>query len=120
MAFGYNNYQQPNNMYYPMDNLAQMRSQQQPTGLIWVQGEAAAKSYLVAAGSTVALWDSENPCIYLKSVDVSGMPTMRILDYSERVATPPAAKQNYVTQEEFGKLAAQVAALIPKEVNDNG
>lgn len=32
---------------------------QQNTGLIWVQGEQAAKSYLVAPGSTVQLWDSE-------------------------------------------------------------
>lgn len=120
MAFGYNNYQQPN-MFYPMqDNLTQMRSQQQPTGLIWVQGEAAAKSYLVAAGSTVPLWDSENTCIYLKSVDASGMPTMRILDYKERMAAPSAPTQNYVTRDEYEKLAAQVAALMPKEVNDNG
>lgn len=118
MAYGFNNYQQP---FYPMqDNFAQMRPQQQSTGLIWVQGEAAAKSYLVAAGSTVPLWDSENTCIYLKSVDASGMPTMRILDYKERSTMPSAPTQNYVTREEYEKLAAQVAALMPKEVNDNG
>ena len=91
MAFGYNTpYGQP---YYPqppmMDNLAQMRAQQQPMqqqspGMIWVQGEAAGKSYLVAPGNTVPLWDSERQTIYLKSVDASGIPAMRILDYTER------------------------------------
>jgi hypothetical protein len=29
------------------------------SGQIWVQGEAGAKSYLVAPNKTVTLWDSE-------------------------------------------------------------
>ena len=52
--------------------------------LIWVQGEAGAKSYLVAPNTTVALYDSENQTIYLKSADASGMPSMKILDYTIR------------------------------------
>lgn len=119
-------YQQP--MYQPplMDNLMQMRSQQQPKqaapqgGMIWVQGEAAAKAYLVAAGNTVPLWDSECQCIYLKSVDQSGMPSMRILDYKERAATPAVSPAEYVTRKEYDDLAAKVAALAAKEVSDNG
>ena len=39
--------------------------QQQNNGIIWIQGEAAAKSYLVAPGSTVPLWDSERQTILL-------------------------------------------------------
>lgn len=123
-------YQQP--MYQPvyqqpplMDNLMQMRSQQPKqaapqSGMIWVQGEAAAKSYLVAAGNTVPLWDSESQCIYLKSVDQSGMPSMRILDYKERAAAPAVSPTEYVTRKEYDDLAAKVAALMPKEVIDNG
>lgn len=30
------------------------------------------------------MWDSENQTIYLKSVDMSGMPSMRVIDYTER------------------------------------
>lgn len=54
------------------------------SGIIWVQGEAGAKSYLVAPNNTVQLWDSEAQTIYLKSADASGMPSMKILDYSIR------------------------------------
>lgn len=114
--------------YYGMNNgampdqLAQMRAlqqlpQQQPqsnSGLIWVQGEAGAKSYLVSPGSTVMLMDSENTVFYLKSSDASGMPLpLRIFDYSERresIHTEPEPAQqnspaidpkNYVTRKEF-------------------
>lgn len=72
-------------------------------GPIWVQGEQAAKSYMVAPGSTVALWDSERQTIYLKSVDQSGMPTMRVLDYEIRDTT----KQT----NDYNALLARVAAL---------
>lgn len=130
MAFGYNAaYGQP---YYPqppmMDNLAQMRAQQQPMmqqqspGMIWVQGEAAGKSYLVAPGNTVPLWDSERQTIYLKSVDNSGIPTMRILDYTERTQPMPTAAPGveYVTRAEYDALAKKVEALMPKEEVSNG
>lgn len=108
-----------------MDNLAQMRSQQAQmpaqSGMVWVQGEAAAKAYLVAAGNTVPLWDTEAQTIYIKSVDQSGMPSMRVIDYSERAATAtPAIHSEYVTRKEFEELAAKIAALTTKEVTDNG
>ena len=77
--------------YYP--NYAQMQPQQpvqaqQPaqqttqmnSSIIWVQGEAGAKAYLVAPNTTVQLWDSERQSVYLKSADASGMPTIKILD----------------------------------------
>ena len=133
MSFGVP-YQYPNQ--YPnytqplMDNLAQMRSQfipqppvpqnvsQNNNGMIWVQGEAGAKSYLVAAGNTVPLWDSENPVVYIKSVDASGMPSMRIIDYTERSQPQKAAvvspTVDYVTRAEFDELAAQIQTLMTK------
>ena len=126
MAFGYNApYGQP--YYQPpmMDNLAQMRAQQHPMqqqspGMIWVQGEAAGKSYLVAPGNTVPLWDSERQTIYLKSVDASGIPTMRILDYTERTRSMPPPGVEYVTRAEYDALAKKVEALTPKEEVSNG
>ena len=54
------------------------------SGIIWVQGEAGAKSYLVAPNTTVQLWDSEQQTIYLKSADGSGMPSIKVLDYTIR------------------------------------
>ena len=66
---------------------------QQPTAqtaqatpsIIWVQGEEGAKAYMVAAGNSVLLMDSENSAFYIKSTDASGMPLpLRVFDYKER------------------------------------
>ena len=57
--------------------------------VIWVQGEAGAKSYLVAPGTTVQLWDSESNKIYLKSADISGMPSIKVLEYTIKSGNNP-------------------------------
>ena len=116
-----------------LDNLAQLRQQaayqsqmmgqrEQQSSMIWVQGETGAKSYLIAKGNTVPLWDSENQVIYIKSVDVSGIPSMRILDYTERTAPCKSPLQTaqqpggeFVTRAEFDALAARCAALEKQE-----
>ena len=79
------------------------------SGLVWVQGEAGAKSFLVAPGTTVMLMDSESPVFYLKSADQSGMPMpLRIFDFTERSATHTETKPQtdfdpsiYITRKEF-------------------
>ena len=59
-------------------------TQQQSNGLIWVQGEGGAKSYLVAPNTTVMLMDSETQRFFLKSADASGMPLpLRTFEYKE-------------------------------------
>ena len=60
----------------------QTQPQNNGNGLTWVQGEAGAKSFLLAPNTTVMLMDSENDTFYLKSADASGMPTLRIFDYT--------------------------------------
>lgn len=84
---------------------------QQSTGITWVQGEAGAKSYLVAPNTTVQLWDSEKQVIYLKSADASGMPSLKTLDYTvrEQQAEKPAAE--YVTRNEFDDLKKQIESM---------
>ena len=53
-------------------------------GILWVQGEAGAKAYPVASGSSVLLMDSENENFYIKSTDISGMPMpLRVFKYEE-------------------------------------
>lgn len=101
-----------NPYYYPMGYqpaYPQQNQQNNNNGIIWVQGEAGAKSYLVAPNSTVQLWDSEAQTIYLKSADASGMPSMRILDYTMRDNRPSDAREGgksdvYVTKEELHTL----------------
>lgn len=88
------------------------------SNLIWVQGEAGAKSYLVAPNQTVQLWDSEAQVIYLKSADASGMPSMKILDYTIREASQPMPKiasGDYVTREELQRFREEILETVRKE-----
>lgn len=63
-------------------------NQSNNSGIVWVQGEAGAKSYLVGAGNSVMLMDSEQSVFYIKSTDQSGMPLpLRVFDYTERTET---------------------------------
>ena len=97
----------------------QMPAQQQTNGgvaVVQIQGgEAMAKTYLVAPNTTVQLWDVEEQAIYIKSADASGMPSMKILDYTVRgdakvqKAKPP--RMEYATMEEMNALAEDVREL---------
>lgn len=107
----------------PMQTMQYPAQRPPQSNIVWVQGEAGAKSYLIAAGNTVPLWDSENQTIYLKSVDASGVPSMRVLDYTERAQTAQAGAQSarspdaeFVTRKEFEALAARLDALTVKAV----
>ena len=133
MAYTPYGYQNP---YYPQampDNLMQMRQQQmmQPApppvpqnpvatgGVQWVSSEQEARGYLIAPNSAVALWDSTAPTVYLKQSDASGKPTLKIYDLVERAETPRTAPQGkgveFVTREEFDRLAALVGELKGKK-----
>ena len=96
--------------YY--QNYGQNYQQNQGSGIVWVQGEAGAKSYLVGAGQSVLLMDAEKSTFYIKSTDVSGMPLpLRVFDYTERTQAAPGQAQaapEYVTREEFNKKIAEL------------
>lgn len=105
---------QPQQMYYP-----QMQSQGQQTqngnNLIWVSGEAGAKAYLVAPNTTVTLWDSESQTIFLKSADATGMPSMKILDYTIRSNAPQEtvsdAHSDFATKVDVESIRKDILAL---------
>lgn len=89
-----------------------VQQQQQNNGIIWVQGEAGAKSYLVAPNNTVQLWDSESQTIYLKSADASGMPSMKVLDYKIREGSAAAPEtEAYATKSDLEALQQKIADL---------
>lgn len=79
-------------------------------GIVWVQGIEAAKSYLVGAGQSVLLMDSENSVFYIKSTDQSGMPMpLRVFDYTERQQSSGSASSvSYVTHDEFQKAIEEL------------
>lgn len=118
----YNYYPAGYQQYYPntFNNypINQNVGATQNSALIWVQGEAGAKSYMVAPNQTVTLWDSEQNIIYIKSADASGMPAIKILDYTIRDNTPktPNLTQNsdFVTKEELQTVINDLNALKAK------
>jgi hypothetical protein len=94
--------------------------------MIWVLGEVEAMSYPVAPNNNVILWDKNEPVVYIKSVNMQGVPSMRILDYTERIPdnapkTPNKATNNngeeFVTVGTFKTLESKFDELWAK-VND--
>ena len=100
----------------------QPMTQQANSGLVWVQGEAGAKSFLVAPGNTVMLMDSEGERFFLKSADASGMPLpLRTFEYKETneaackassgsVTDVANLDDRFVTREEFDRAIASMAS----------
>lgn len=119
--------------YYPntnpyADQLTQLKAQpmyqpaQQNAGnLLWVQGEAGAKSYLIAPGNTLLLMDSEAERFYIKSVEPNGIPQTRAFEYRE-VTNVPAATQpaqatppvDHVTHDELNDLREEFRAEMQR------
>lgn len=109
----------------------QQAQQSQGGGILWCQGEAGAKSYPVAPGSSVLLMDSEGSRFYIKSADPSGMPNpLRIFEFREvNAASAPTVSpvsQNipdlsaFVTRDELdNEIGRRLAALLAN-TNTNG
>lgn len=101
----------------PQVQVQQPQQPQTQSSILWVQGEAGAKAYPVGAGNSVLLMDTEDSVMYIKTVDVSGMPQpLRVFDYVERSAqgrsgAAVAANADTVTREEFEELREDVRRL---------
>ena len=111
-------YQQP-----MTQQMQPVQAAQQPTNdFLWVLNENEATSYPVAPNNTVTLWDKNLPTIYIKSVNAQGVPSMRILDFTERLVNAPKtpstatfdSPNNFVTLDSFNALEAKFAALEGK------
>ena len=100
--------------------------QMQPTpmsatnDMLWVLNETEATSYPVAPNNSVTLWDKNKDTVYIKSVNMQGIPSMRILDYTERTADnaskAPAEHEcrcggKFVSIEKFNVLQSEFEAL---------
>lgn len=110
----------------------QYATPQNNNGLIWVQGEPGAKSYMIAPNSTVMLMDSESQRFFLKSTDVSGMPQpLRIFEYHETTQNAPKTApieqtvdySSFATKAEFEAFRSEIEGVlknIPRQVIKNG
>ena len=134
MAFGanynYNPYVNPYNapyggqqmqqqMYQPQMQQPSQAPQQASNGFVWVNDINEAANYLVAPNSAVQLWDKNSPCVYLKTADAAGKPTMQIFDLVERKQQTQTAAQSadtdFVKRSEFDELRKAVDALTAKK-----
>lgn len=120
--------------YYgqPMQQLQQAQQPQQQqmnySNMTWVQGETGAKSYQVVPNTTVALWDSEDKRIFLKSSDAMGMPSMKKLRYviedeapahNNLVANADVPKTDFATKDDILSIQEQIDALKGKIEKEN-
>lgn len=117
----------------PYQQIPQMPPQMpsQPSNdMLWVLGEVEATSYPVAPNNTVTLWDKNQPTIYIKSVNAQGVPSMRVLDFTERAQNAPkmpaehvcACGKEFARLEDFNALRKTVDGLVAKigEIAGNG
>lgn len=107
--------------YYPGANAYnygnQMYSvpQQAANGImvVFVEGEAGARSYPVAAGNTVMLIDFNSSKFWLKATDSNGMPQqLRTFEFKENVPVQQTGNNGGVTREEFETLNEKLNQLI--------
>ena len=128
----YDQVQNPNMGQFNQQFQQPMPQQLQPTQMsaansvssdfLWVLNENEATSYPVAPNNTVTLWDKNLPTIYIKSVNAQGVPSMRVLDFTERTTSPSKMPENHVCQcgdrfvslDAFNALQAKLDALESK------
>lgn len=100
-------------------------------GMIWVSSRQEADGYLIAPNSAVALWDANNPVVYLRKADSTGKPSTVVYDLVERTDNPPAQAtpqidlSRYVTIDQLEDILAErlkrpSKPAKPKEDTDNG
>lgn len=92
----------------------------QATGdLIFVLNETEAMAYPVAPNNSVTLWDKNNDTVYIKSANMQGVPSMRILDYKERNINNTTKNaenidnfsKNFVKITDFNELQERIKVL---------
>jgi len=146
----YNFYQQPNysqaapivpqSPQYMSGNYvgqASYAAAPQVKAMEWVDGEIGAKAFQIPAGwpanSPIALWDSTDKVIYLKSVNQNGIPNpMQKLHYTIEEQPNPllmsgqsgtqqsgADMSQYVTKEDFDMLKQEIARMNAENAQKN-
>lgn len=121
MAYG-NGFPVTYPQYYPQYQYqtaqAPMPQPRQIGGRVWVSGEGGAKAFILSPNESAELWDSEQQTIYLKSADASGIPSMKILDYTIRSEAPASHSQGVqpsepinVSRDDLNALQGQIDAL---------
>ena len=99
-----------------------IQTQQTNDTMLWVLNETEASSYPVAPNNSVVLWDKNQKTFYIKTANAQGIPSMRTLDFVERVQNSPQMPtehvckcgDNFVTKEEFKALQGKYDEIMGK------
>ena len=101
-------------------------------GINWVGSKLEADNWPIAPGCAVALWDSNNPVIYLRQADSTGKPSTKAYDLVERTDNPAPQQpttqidmSRYVTIDQLEEILSErlkkpVRQTKPKEDTENG
>ena len=103
-----NNPVNPSNPY--MNNYNALQNQM-VNNLIRVTGMDGAKAYQMQPNSTVALFDSSEDIMYIKSTDGAGFPTIRTFGFAP-IEQPTNQGNDFISRAEFEQFK--------QEVLDNG
>ena len=93
--------------------------------LIFVLDENAARSYPVANGQKVTLWDKNYPKFYIKAVDMNGIPSFRKFSFTEDVDQPniesskpvQTVTDEYVTKADFEAFEKKIFGKLNERLN---
>lgn len=102
-----------------------INAQNATNGFTWVQGVEGAKAYVVPAGVSALLMDSEKERFYIKGSDASGMPLpLRVFEYKEikEDDSMPSEKgmDRYVTKDEFEKFKSEIRGVTNEQFAVSG
>ena len=100
-------------MYNQPQNNQQFFQPEPTQNLIRVNGINGAKAYQMPANSTVALFDSNNDIMYVKSTDGAGFPSIRTFSFAE-------LKEDMSTTENTDYISRQEFEEFKKELMNNG
>ena len=122
------NYSGTYSQQYPtyMQSMAQQaQSTSGDHGIKWVDGEVGAKAYQMPAGwpanTPIALWDTNDTVIYLKSTNPMGMPNplqkarYKLEDYQQlgRMSEDPAPDMSeYVRKDDLDRVKEELMETI--------
>ena len=135
-----NSYGQPMNYGVQQQSYAPQQSQIQP-GIIWVDGEVGAKAFQMPqgwpVGTPIPLWDTNDPVIYLKSINQMGMPNpLQKIHYQmeeqqaqsrlpagQMSGNNQSATGDYVTKSDFEAMKNELREMLKNQqpaANQNG
>lgn len=101
----------PMNTSNPYMNNYNAPQNQMVNNLIRVTGMDGAKAYQMQPNSTVALFDSSEDIMYIKSTDGAGFPTIRTFGFAP-IEQPANPGNDFISRAEFEQFK--------QEVLDNG